>query len=365
MIHVRHAAAAITSGLCETVLITHGERGRSGVGRTRNVVAPTSLAGQFEQPYGPMGPPTLFTIPVFRYLIFPVAPAKAGARERVTGPRTPGFPRARERRSKSTSNWRWSRSCSANGRRRTRAPPSRLRSPSTTAEFADDRLPVPLIAVLPGDRWRRCLDPGRGRARPRLPAKAGLPHRHRRECRDPDGQPCPSFPRKQESRAARDSTAPWTPAFAGATKEHSSRAFRVAGPKAFAEAGITHSDVDHLMIYDAPCSLPGQASRICRSTASRIWTSSRAAKPAPSSPTATPPPAVSCRSTPMAAASPTCIPACTPCRRACARCAASPPPKSPPPGSRSATASAACSPQAARSSCPTSRLKPDRATGWV
>jgi acetyl-CoA acetyltransferase len=36
----------------------------------------------------------------------------------------------------------------------------------------------------------------------------------------------------------------------------SSRAFRVAGPKAFAEAGIAHNDVDHLMIYDAPCSLP-------------------------------------------------------------------------------------------------------------
>jgi acetyl-CoA acetyltransferase len=34
----------------------------------RNVVAPTSLAGQFEQPYGPMGPPTLFTIPVLRYM---------------------------------------------------------------------------------------------------------------------------------------------------------------------------------------------------------------------------------------------------------------------------------------------------------
>src|SRR6266481_8655462 len=31
----------------------------------------------------------------------------------------------------------------------------------------------------------------------------------------------------------------------------SSRAFRVAGPKAFAEAGITHNDVNHLMIYDA------------------------------------------------------------------------------------------------------------------
>jgi len=31
----------------------------------------------------------------------------------------------------------------------------------------------------------------------------------------------------------------------------SSRAFRVAGATAFAEAGITHNDVDHLMIYDA------------------------------------------------------------------------------------------------------------------
>jgi hypothetical protein len=37
----------------------------------------------------------------------------------------------------------------------------------------------------------------------------------------------------------------------------SSRAFRVAGPTAFAEAGIAHKDVDHLMIYDAPCSVPG------------------------------------------------------------------------------------------------------------
>jgi len=36
----------------------------------------------------------------------------------------------------------------------------------------------------------------------------------------------------------------------------SSRAFRVAGPTAFAEAGITHSDVHHLMIYDAFAHLP-------------------------------------------------------------------------------------------------------------
>jgi acetyl-CoA acetyltransferase len=36
----------------------------------------------------------------------------------------------------------------------------------------------------------------------------------------------------------------------------SSRAFRVAGAKAFAGAGITHNDVDHLMIYDAFAHLP-------------------------------------------------------------------------------------------------------------
>ena len=35
-----------------------------------------------------------------------------------------------------------------------------------------------------------------------------------------------------------------------------SRAFSVAGPTAFAEAGINHDDVDHLMIYDAFAHLP-------------------------------------------------------------------------------------------------------------
>ena len=38
------------------------------------------------------------------------------------------------------------------------------------AEVADDRLPVPAIAVPSGSRWLRAVDPGLGRARPRLPA---------------------------------------------------------------------------------------------------------------------------------------------------------------------------------------------------
>jgi len=58
----------IAAGLHQTALVTHGESGRPRVGRTCNVVAAKGPAGQFEQPYGPMGPPTLFTIPVLRYM---------------------------------------------------------------------------------------------------------------------------------------------------------------------------------------------------------------------------------------------------------------------------------------------------------
>src|SRR6185312_9022201 len=70
MLHVRHAAAAINEGLCNTVLITHGESGRSrvGAGGFRGGGGNSSLPGQFEAPYGPVGPPSMFTIPVLRYL---------------------------------------------------------------------------------------------------------------------------------------------------------------------------------------------------------------------------------------------------------------------------------------------------------
>ena len=59
MLHVRHAAAAINEGLCSTVLITHGESGRSHVGGGgRWGGQPASLPGQFEAPYGVFGPTT-------------------------------------------------------------------------------------------------------------------------------------------------------------------------------------------------------------------------------------------------------------------------------------------------------------------
>src|SRR5271165_924865 len=67
-----------------------------------------------------------------------------------------------------------------------------------------------VFAYLASDRWRRRPDPGLGRARPRLPAKAGLSPRHRRECRNPDGQPDGGFhllarvPRRRPQGLCRD-----------------------------------------------------------------------------------------------------------------------------------------------------------------
>jgi len=68
LLHVRHAAAAIAAGLCEVVLITHGESGRSRVGMAPRVADATSPQGQFEAPYGTLGPPTMFPMGVLRYM---------------------------------------------------------------------------------------------------------------------------------------------------------------------------------------------------------------------------------------------------------------------------------------------------------
>jgi acetyl-CoA acetyltransferase len=68
LLHVRHAAAAIRAGYAKTVLITHGESGRSRVGAPPFRLDPSSPAGQFEAPYGTAGPTTTFTIPALRYM---------------------------------------------------------------------------------------------------------------------------------------------------------------------------------------------------------------------------------------------------------------------------------------------------------
>jgi acetyl-CoA acetyltransferase len=68
LLHVRHAVAAIHAGMAHTILVTHGESGRSRVGASRRQLSPSSLPGQFEAPYGTIGPTTNFTIPLLRYM---------------------------------------------------------------------------------------------------------------------------------------------------------------------------------------------------------------------------------------------------------------------------------------------------------
>ena len=89
MLHVRHAVAAINEGLCETVLITHGESGRSEHWSSpdwRGGRAIRLLAGQFEAPFGGMGPHhDSFTIPV------PALHEGNGHYSGATGQRWPWF----------------------------------------------------------------------------------------------------------------------------------------------------------------------------------------------------------------------------------------------------------------------------------
>lgn len=68
MVHLRHAMAALHSGMCNAVLLTHGQSGRSNIGRTRPSHRSDSLNGQFEEPYGTVGPPSILPIPLMRYM---------------------------------------------------------------------------------------------------------------------------------------------------------------------------------------------------------------------------------------------------------------------------------------------------------
>jgi acetyl-CoA acetyltransferase len=66
IIMVEHAAAALHHGLCEVAVISHGESGRSQVGVTR--ARDTSLTGQYEIPYGFGAAPTNFCMITTRHM---------------------------------------------------------------------------------------------------------------------------------------------------------------------------------------------------------------------------------------------------------------------------------------------------------
>ena len=204
MVHVRHATAAIEAGLCNTVLITHGESGRHRVGQLNRAVFPSLFQTQFELPYGVSVPPTRFTMPVMRYMKDNGLTEEQLAMVAVV---------QRE----------WA----------AKHPRSSFKDPITT----DDVLNSKMICY-PFRLLMCCLVTDGGGALILTSADRAK-----------------DFPTKPVYIRGSGESAE-TPMISQMQDFSSSRAFRVAGKSAFDSAGITHDDVDHLMIYDAFAHLP-------------------------------------------------------------------------------------------------------------
>jgi len=205
MIHVRNAAAAINEGLCRTVLITHGESGKSRIaGSLRPDPIPGSLGAQFEVPFGVVGPPTMFTIPVLRYLkTFGVTQEQLAMVAVIQREWAAKNPRAS------------------------------FKVPITVDDVLNSRM-----VAYPFRLLMCCLVTDGGGALILTSAD---------RARD--------FPAKPVYILGTGASVE-TPMVSQMEDFTTSRAFRVSGKKAFAEAGITSKDVDHLMIYDAFAHLP-------------------------------------------------------------------------------------------------------------
>ena len=204
MLHVRHAAAAIHAGYCKTVLITHGESGKSRINATPRPPEPQSLQGQFEMPFGPMGPPTLFPIPVLRYMKTYGVTHEHLAQVAVV---------QREWEGKN--------------------PRAAFRDPITIADVLNSKM-----IAYPFRLLQCCLVTDGGGALILTSADRAK-----------------DFPQKPAYILGSGESAETT-MVSQMQDFTSSRAFRVAGPTAMEMAGIKHSDVDHLMIYDAFAHLP-------------------------------------------------------------------------------------------------------------
>jgi acetyl-CoA acetyltransferase len=205
MLHVRHAAAAINEGLCHTVLITHGESGRSNIGRGGfRGGGRSTLPGQFEAPYGGMGPTTSFTLPFLRYMKDTGTTLEQLAMVAVVQREWAGL-----------------------------NPRAMLREPVTVEDVMNDRM-----IAYPFTKSECCLVTDGGGALVLTSAD---------RAKDLPQNPVYIIGTGESVE---------TPMISQMADFTSSRAFRVSGKKAFEEAGIKHNEVDHLMIYDAFAHLP-------------------------------------------------------------------------------------------------------------
>lgn len=203
IIHVRHAAAAIEAGLCTTVLITHGESGRSNHRTHRPIFAP-QFQHQFETPYGVLAPPSRFTLPMMRYMTDYGLTEEQLAMVAVVQREWAAF-----------------------------HPRASFRDPITVDDVLNSRM-----VAYPFRKLMCCLVTDGGGALILTSAERAK-----------------DFPTKPVYlRGAGESVE--TPLISQMEDFTTSRAFRVSGKAAFESSGISHDDVDHLMIYDAFAHLP-------------------------------------------------------------------------------------------------------------
>ncbi len=204
MLHVRHAVAAIEAGYADTILVTHGESGRSGVGRGGGGGGRASLPAQFEMPYGPMGPTTMFTIGVLRYMKQYGMTHEQLAMVAVVQREWAGL-----------------------------NPRASFRDPITVQDVMNSRL-----IAYPFHLFECCLVTDGGGALILTSAE---------RARD--------FPNKPVYILGSGESVE-SPMISQMKDLTSSQAFRIAGSEAFRTSGISHGDVDHLMVYDAFAHLP-------------------------------------------------------------------------------------------------------------
>ena len=204
MLHVRHAVAAIEAGYADTILVTHGESGRSGVGRGGGAGGRASLPAQFEMPYGPMGPTTMFTIGVLRYMKQYGMTHEQLAMVAVVQREWAGL-----------------------------NPRASFREPITVQDVMNSRL-----IAYPFHLFECCLVTDGGGALILTSAERAK-----------------DFPNKPVYILGSGESVE-SPMISQMKDLTSSQAFRIAGSEAFRTSGISHGDVDHLMVYDAFAHLP-------------------------------------------------------------------------------------------------------------
>jgi acetyl-CoA acetyltransferase len=204
LLHVRHAVAAIRAGYAKTILITHGESGRSRVGAGGWRQEASSPHGQFEAPYGTLGPTTTFTIPVLRYM-----------KEYGLTHEQLAYVAVAQRK--------WA----------AKNPRAMFRDEITV----DDVLASRMVAY-PFHLLECCLVTDGGGALIITAADRAA-----------------DFP-KPPVHILGTGEASETPMISQMADFTESQAFRLAGQCAFAEAGVSTADVGHLMIYDAFAHVP-------------------------------------------------------------------------------------------------------------